>query len=192
MPLATYDFVSPVDVAAITATFFGGTIDLDPASSKHANTIVSANRYYTHKDNGLNQKWKAKNIYLYPPRDFLTSWEQPPDPLLYHRRKRFQKSAQRIWLEEAYRKYLHQEFDEGIIFLTSSEVALITTQKIGIDLPLCVLKEHPKLFIDNVDLTPIPKTRCYGFVYYLPSVHNTEERITEFCSLYSNLGRVFV
>lgn len=192
MPLAAYDFVTPVDVAAITAAFFGGTIDLDPASSKHANTVVGAERYFTHVDNGLKQKWKAKSVYLYPPRDFLNSGEQPPDPLIYHRRKRFQKSAQRIWLEEAYRKYIKKEFDEAIIFLTSAEVALITTQKLNIDLPLCVMREHPKIFIDNPDLTPIPKTRCHGFIYYMPSANNPEERISEFCSLYSTLGRVFV
>lgn len=192
MPLAAYDFVSPVDVAAITSAFFGGQIELDPASSKYANTIVGAKRYFTHADNGLKQNWKAKSVYLYPPREFLASGEQPPDPSLYHRRKRFQRSAQRVWLEEAYRKYVRQEFDEAIIFLTSTEVALITTQKLKIDLPLCVMREHPKIFIDNPDLTLIPKTRCHGFIYYMPSVNNTEERISEFCSLYSNLGRVFV
>jgi hypothetical protein len=192
MPLATVDFVSPPDVIAITTAFFGGEIELDPASSHSANTMVCAKKYFTHSDNGLKQNWKAKNIYLYPPRDFLDSFEQPPDPWLYNRRRRFQKSAQRIWLEETYRKYLRQEFNEGIVFLTSSEVALITTQKIGLDLPLCILKEHPDLYLDTPDLDKLPRTRCHGFIYYFPDSNNTEERLSDFCSLYSELGRVFV
>jgi hypothetical protein len=34
-----------------------GGIDLDPASSKLANTVVKAKKYFTEKDDGLSQKW---------------------------------------------------------------------------------------------------------------------------------------
>lgn len=192
MPSSSFDFVSPADVIGITTAFFGGEIDLDPASSEHANTLVCANRFFTEPDNGLLQTWKAKNIYLYPPREFATGSEQPESPLLFVRRRKFQKSKQRVWLEETNRRYLKQEFDEAIVFLTSTDVALRVTQKINLDLPFCVMKELPKLAFDAPGLPESTSTRCMGFILYFPSAKNYEKRIEEFKELYSLLGRVFV
>jgi hypothetical protein len=191
MPQTTIDFVSPPDLIGVTTSFLGGEIDLDPASSEAANTLVNANRYFTPEHNGLRQTWKAKNIYLYPPRDLLSSSEQPKDPHLFRRNRRFQKSAQRVWLEECYRQYLKNTFREGIVFLTSSEVALITTQKLNIDLPMCILKEHPSLYLDMPELPKLTNSRCYGFVFYLPDFEDTNRRIREFIESYSPLGRVY-
>ena len=191
MPLAATDFVSPFDVVGVTTSFFGGSIDLDPASSEDANTLINANRFFTFEHNGLAQDWKAKNIYLYPPRDVLYSAEQPKEVLLFKRRKRFQKSAQRVWLEECLRRYRKAEFDEAIIFLTSSQVALLVTQSLNIDLPMCILKRHPALHIDSPGLPKLENTRCIGFILYLPSPLNTEERVMEFSNLYSQLGRIY-
>ena len=191
MLLTTTDFVSPPDLIGVTTSFLGGEIDLDPASSEAANTLVNANRYFTPEHNGLRQTWKAKNIYLYPPRDLLSSSEQPKDPHLFRRNRRFQKSAQRVWLEECYLQYRKNTFREGIVFLTSSEVALITTQKLNIDLPMCILKEHPSLYLDTPELPKLTNSRCYGFVFYLPDSEDTNRRIGEFIEFYSPLGRVY-
>jgi hypothetical protein len=191
MPQAEFDFVSPPDVLGVVTSFFGGEIALDPASSHAANTLVNAKRYFTPAENGLLQSWKAKNVYLYPPRELLTAGEQPEDKALFRRRRRFQKSAQRVWLEECYRRYIRNEFEEAIVFLTSAEVALITTQALNLDFPLCILKEHPTLFIDEPELSKLKSTRCFGFIYYFPSSDNLHERITEFNSLFSSLGRVY-
>ena len=43
-----------------------GSIDLDPASSKEAQKIVRAAKYYDSKADGLTKKWKG-NIWLNPP-----------------------------------------------------------------------------------------------------------------------------
>lgn len=191
MPLAEIDFVSPPEIVGVTTSFFKGSIELDPASSNEANTLIGANKFFTYTDNGLKQIWKAKNVYLYPPRDFLHSSEQPKETLLFNRRRRFQKSAQRVWLEECLRRYRKSEFEEAIIFLTSSEVALLVTQKLSIDLPICILKNHPRLHLDAPGLPKLESTRCLGFLLYLPSFINTEKRITEFHDFYSQLGRVY-
>jgi hypothetical protein len=191
MPLAETDFVSPPNLVAVTTSFFGGQIDLDPASSEEANVLINAYRFFTQVDNGLNQIWKAQSVYLYPPRDFLLFNEQPPDHVLFKRKRRFQKSAQRVWLEEILRKYKRAEFEEAVIFLTSSEVALLVTQKLKIDLPMCIMKEHPQLLLDEPGLPKLTNTRCLGFVLYLPSPTNTEQRIMEFTTQFSILGRVY-
>ena len=88
-----------------------------------------------HKDfnwehNGLNQTWKGKNVYLYPPRDLALKNEQPKSTKLFEKTNYFKKSNQRVWLEQAHKKWLKREFDEGIVFITSTEVALTFYSKI--------------------------------------------------------------
>ena len=184
------DFISPPELVAATAAFFGGSIDLDPASSESANSVVQADRFFTWKENGLNQPWKADSVFLYPPKSTLNGAEQPKDTRLFRKNLRFKKSAQRVWLELAYNKWLRNEFGQGILFLTSSEVALLVTQKIGFDFPLCILSERPKLLHEQT-LKPV-QAKVFGFIYYLPSQLNYENSIRSFSEHYSNLGRVYI
>ena len=184
------DFISPPELVAATAAFFGGSIDLDPASSESANSVVQADRFFTWRENGLNQPWKADSVFLYPPKSTLNGAEQPKDTRLFRKNLRFKKSAQRVWLELAYNKWLRNEFGQGILFLTSSEVALLVTQKIGFDFPLCILSERPKLLHEQT-LKPV-QAKVFGFVYYLPSQLNYENSIRSFSEHYSNLGRVYI
>ena len=184
------DFISPPELVAATAAFFGGSIDLDPASSESANSVVQADRFFTWKENGLNQPWKADSVFLYPPKSTLNGAEQPKDTRLFRKNLRFKKSAQRVWLELCYNKWLRNEFGQGIIFLTSSEVALLVTQKIGFDFPLCILSERPRLLHEQT-LKPV-QAKVFGFIYYLPSQLNYENSIRSFSEHYSNLGRLYI
>jgi len=184
------DYISPPELVATTAAFFGGSIDLDPASSESANSVVQADRFFTWRENGLNQPWKADSVFLYPPKSTLNGAEQPKDTRLFRKNLRFKKSAQRVWLELAYNKWLRNEFGQGILFLTSSEVALLVTQKIGFDFPLCILSERPRLLHEQT-LKPV-QAKVFGFIYYLPSQLNYENSIRSFSEHYSNLGRVYI
>lgn len=184
------DFVSPTELVATTATFFGGEIDLDPASSASANSVVQANRFFSWKENGLFQPWKAKSVYLFPPKSVLNGSDQPEDKGLFKKKLHFKKSAQRIWLELAYNKWIRNEFEHGVIFLTSSEVALLVTQKINFDFPLCILAQRPKLLKEQ-DLKPV-QAKVFGFVYYLPPRDNYEKSVSDFYNFYSTLGRVYI
>lgn len=184
------DFISPPELVAATAAFFGGAIDLDPASSEVANSIVQADRFFTWRENGLIQPWKAKNIYLYPPRNVLTGDEQPKNTRLFTKISKFKKSAQRVWLEHCYQKWLRNEFGQAIIFLTSAEVALLVTQKIKFDFPFCILSERPKLIKENS--LELVKAKVFGFLYYLPPQLNYEKSVKNFSEHYSNLGRVYI
>ena len=184
------DYISPPELVATTAAFFGGSIDLDPASSESANSVVQADRFFTWKENGLNQPWRADSVFLYPPKSTLNGAEQPKDTRLFRKNLRFKKSAQRVWLELCYNKWLRNEFGQGIIFLTSSEVALLVTQKIGFDFPLCILSERPRLLHEQT-LKPV-QAKVFGFIYYLPSQLNYENSIRSFSEHYSNLGRVYI
>ena len=57
---------------------------------------------------------------------------------------------------------------------------------------MCVLKEHPKLLREQDDLEPLKQSKVFGFVFYLPSVTQWEQRTHEFAQQYSDLGRVYV
>lgn len=191
MVLSSKDFVSPPELIATTAAFFGGSIDLDPASSEYANQVVQADKCFNWQQNGLNQAWKAKNIYLYPPKDIALKHEQPKPTRLFTKNTQFKKSNQRVWLEQAYKKWLHKEFEQGILFITSAEVALISTQRINFDFPMCIMKEKPKLLLDDATLKPLKNCRVFGFIYLLPPVIEYEVSVSKFREMYSTLGRVY-
>ncbi len=54
------DAYTPWLITACMRMALGGTIDLDPASSKLANTVVKAKRIYTINDDGVSKPWGPK------------------------------------------------------------------------------------------------------------------------------------
>jgi len=53
-----------------------GAIDLDPASDALANQSIQAKRFFTKDDDGLNQAWNARTIWLNPPGRTLSHGKQ--------------------------------------------------------------------------------------------------------------------
>ncbi len=51
----------------IREEFFGGQIDLDPASCVVANKVIKAVRFYSKEDNSLNKPWLANTLFINPP-----------------------------------------------------------------------------------------------------------------------------
>lgn len=60
------EWYSPPEIVEAARRVLGG-FDLDPASSSIANDRVRADRFFTHEDNGLLQRWPVGRIWMNPP-----------------------------------------------------------------------------------------------------------------------------
>jgi hypothetical protein len=54
--------------------YYGGHIELDPASCSLANKVVRAHRYFSREENGLEQPWEANKIFINPPYGDMNLW----------------------------------------------------------------------------------------------------------------------
>lgn len=62
----TNEWYTPSNIIELARGVMGG-IELDPASSKAANKVVKAKKFYTKEDDGLAQTWRAKSLWMNPP-----------------------------------------------------------------------------------------------------------------------------
>ena len=62
----TVEYFTPREFVDAARRVFGGTIDLDPASSAFANETVKAEKFFSKDNDGLAQEWQG-NIWLNPP-----------------------------------------------------------------------------------------------------------------------------
>lgn len=61
------EWYTPLWLLKSVRNAMGGTIELDPASSEIANSLVQAAQYYTVEDDGLLHSWHCKTLFLNPP-----------------------------------------------------------------------------------------------------------------------------
>lgn len=64
---ASNEWYTPLNYLNLVRRFWGGEIDLDPASCKAAQAFVRANRYFTQADNALTIDWEATSVFCNPP-----------------------------------------------------------------------------------------------------------------------------
>ena len=60
------EWYTPIRYIDAVRDFYGGTIELDAASSEHAQQTIQAERYFTKDDDALSQEWHGR-VWLNPP-----------------------------------------------------------------------------------------------------------------------------
>jgi len=62
------EWYTPPNIIAAVRAYFGGAIDLDPASCEVANRVVGATSFFTKEDDGLSRPWAGcGGIFVNPP-----------------------------------------------------------------------------------------------------------------------------
>jgi phage N-6-adenine-methyltransferase len=61
------DWQTPDDIIENARLLFGGSIDLDAASSVRANQRIKAESIYTIENSALDKTWDARSLWLNPP-----------------------------------------------------------------------------------------------------------------------------
>ena len=70
------ELYTKASVIEAVRSYFGGVIELDPASCAAANRTVRARRFITKEMDGLKQEWAASRIFVNPPFCDLKQWAQ--------------------------------------------------------------------------------------------------------------------
>ena len=122
---------SPQLVNAARATM--GSIDLDPASSALAQSIVQAKRYLTRAESGFDQHWEASTVFLNPPGGISHDLEKI---------RQYQTDSNiGQWFRRAIAAHKAGEFEQMIF--VSSQLSLLRTCQEALYYPICI--PAPKL-----------------------------------------------
>lgn len=62
----SHEWYTPANIVERVRAFYGGRIDLDPATCEVAQETVKATHHYTVEDDGLRQPWHG-NVWCNPP-----------------------------------------------------------------------------------------------------------------------------
>lgn len=79
-----------------------GEIDLDPASSPHANQVIQAKKFYTREADGLKQHWRGR-VFLNPPYGFEGN-----------------DSNQAIWSQRLMEQYRQRTTTEAVLLVNAT------------------------------------------------------------------------
>ena len=144
---ATSEQYTPPEIVEPSRKLMGG-ITLDPASDEMGNKLIKAKRIYTYKDNGLQQNWRAKSVFLNPPGGRIGPDDRPVE---YGGRS----SAKAWWfkLADAYASRVVKT----AVFVGFSIELLQTTQlnnsediPLPIHFPICIPRRRIAFYTRNV------------------------------------------
>jgi hypothetical protein len=180
------ELITNKDLAGAAHALLNG-IDLDPASSKVANSYVQADRFYTPQDDGLNvQEWSGK-VYLFPPSGayffdkHLDKWR------MTRASSGTLTSSHSLWFRKLHRLWLADVVTEGLFFTNCTDI-IRYCQNI-FDFPVCILKIAPTLIKNTSEGIGAHKTSTSLLVYLQPK-RNVTAATEKFIDIYGGKGRI--
>lgn len=159
---------TPREYVEAVRAVFGGVIDLDPASSAQANSVVRATSYWTESDDGLSKPCWYGNVYLNPPGG-----------------KRGNRSLAGLF----WSKLMEQRSVLGqAIYMGFSAEHMQSTQKPGqrsiLDFPFCVPAKRIR-FVDPTGLKSSPSHS--NVIAYVPGIVDNTDKFLE---VFARFGKV--
>ena len=185
-----YEWISNNEMVDSAHLLMGG-IDLDPASSQKANEYVNAKKFYTPKEDGLNEMEWFGNVYVFPPKNSYF-W--------HHKSQRWKMtrglsptltSSYAIWWRALKRKWLSGEVEQGIYFANAPDMFMYCQDIF--DHPICIFKNRPTLkqhFITTGEVKA--RNTCVSFLVYLQPKKNSGDATENFIEMYREKGRILV
>lgn len=164
-----------------------GNIDLDPASSKFANTYVGADEIYTPSDDGLNdQPWFGK-VYVFPPSGTYY-WNKKKERWIATRAcSPSLRSSHAVWFRRLFTAWYHNEIEQGLYFSNCPD--MFRYEQRIFDFPVCILRTVPTL-VGHTSEGVKQQTTCTSFLVYLQPKDNPGEATERFIDIYSEKGRI--
>lgn len=182
--------VSPPEVIEASRELMGG-IDLDVASSSHANNIVRATHYYTRQ--GLTRHWwhypgltqreldvldlttpekRPSKVYNNPPGGCLRfnglTWEVPP--LNKNGKPGSGESSAAIWFDALVRRWLIGQVEQACFLGFTLEILRTTQKRHGaMRFPFCVPSERLR-FLNPITLVSADQPTHSNAIVWLPPV----------------------
>lgn len=180
------EWITSYDLIASAHELLGG-IELDPASSKTANSYVQAENFYSPSNDGLNcQQWFG-NVYLFPPSGAYF-WDQKNSRWKMTRTSSpTLTSSHAVWFRRLYHAWISREIKQGLFFTNCPD--MIRYDQRIFDFPVCILKTAPTL-LRNTKEGVSPYKTCTCLIVYLQPADNTQEATENFVEIYSPKGRV--
>lgn len=123
-----------------------GDIELDPASNEMANGWIKATSFYTEKEDGLKQEWKAQTVFLNPPYS-----------------KTAGKSNQAVWSQKMADEFRAGNFKEGILLVNTTN-GYGWYEDLYRAYPVCLVRERIR-FINEAGVQGGQAKRGQTFVY---------------------------
>ncbi len=159
------EWFTPYEYLILIRQLLNGVIELDPASCLEANQTVKAQRIYTISDNGLNQDWCAKNVFLNPP---------------YGRTENISNAG--IWAAKMIDEYSKRHFEQGVLLVNASTSEKWFRQLFNF--PICFTYRRIK-FVPPARNSSKPKapTKGNAFIYF-----GKEKQI--FADIFNQIGCV--
>lgn len=164
-----------------------GNIDLDPASSKIANSYVGADNYFGPQQDGLNsQLWFGK-VYLFPPSGSYF-WEEKNQRWKMTRASSVSLiSGHALWFRKLYKAWMNGEIEQGLYFSNCPD--MVRYDQTIFDFPICFLRTAPILIKHTSEGIGKHRT-CTSFLVYLQPKDRSGEATQKFIDIYSDRGRV--
>ena len=185
-----YEWISNRDLID-SAHLLMGNIDLDPASSEFANGYVGADKFFTAKDDPINEaQWFGK-VYCF----------HPPACLYYNKREArwiptrglspTLTSGSAIWWKTLKQQWLKGNVEQAIYF--TNYIDLVMYSQDIFDHPVCILKSRPRLtrhYFGEEETDS--RTTGASAVIYLQPKDNIEKATEDFCDIYGEKGRILL